>query len=154
MNIIHFKRTTSLNSLVLFGSIITLSLSSLVNATTDVWIENSNGTVTDLSTGLIWQQQDDAIGRTHADAIAYCQSLNLAGHSDWRLPNVKELGSISDFRKHTRAIDAEAFPNTGSSYWSETNAAFDISRAWMIFTQEGFTNHSTKTSNLLARCVR
>ena len=31
------------------------------------------------------------------DALAYCESLTLAGHADWRLPSAKELQSIVDY---------------------------------------------------------
>ena len=36
-------------------------------------------------------------------ALAYAEALELAGHTDWRLPNAKELQSIVDY---TRAPDA------------------------------------------------
>ncbi|MCZ6794290.1 MAG: DUF1566 domain-containing protein [Planctomycetota bacterium] len=28
---------------------------------------------------------------------AYCENVELAGHDDWRLPNVRELESIADY---------------------------------------------------------
>ncbi len=51
--------------------------------------ENNDGTVTDHNTGLTWQQQEDTTGRDWEAALSYCESLGLAGYSDWRLPNVK-----------------------------------------------------------------
>ena len=73
------------------------------------FVDNGDGTVTDNCTGLIWQKRtadtngDGKIGGGDAvdwcDALVYCESLSLAGHDDWRLPNVRELQSIVSFRQ-------------------------------------------------------
>jgi len=60
--------------------------------------DNGDGTVSDLITGLTWQQAHHATRLTEVDAAAACASLKLGGHSDWRLPNIKELFSLADFR--------------------------------------------------------
>jgi len=60
---------------------------------------NGNGTVSDLATGLMWQQADDGIPRNWEDALAYAENLDLAGYHDWRLPNAKELQSIVDYTR-------------------------------------------------------
>ncbi|NQT91886.1 MAG: DUF1566 domain-containing protein [Lentisphaerae bacterium] len=74
------------------------------------YADNGNGTVTDLQTGLIWQQSPDTNGDgqvnaadklTHAQSTRYPSTVNarrLGGHSDWRLPTIKELYSLVDFR--------------------------------------------------------
>lgn len=58
--------------------------------------ENGDGTVTDLHTGLIWQS-DPGEKKTYADIIADVASCRTGGHSDWRLPSLKELYSLIDF---------------------------------------------------------
>ena len=83
--------------------------------------DNGDGTVTDNTTGLMWQKQDDGVRRTWDQALEYCKGLSLGGHSDWRLPTVKELQSIVDYAKHNPAIDTMFFPDTKASvYWSST----------------------------------
>jgi hypothetical protein len=67
------------------------------------FVANGDGTVTDHATGLMWQQRDSGRGMDWEDALAYAEELTLAGHSDWRLPNAKELQSIVDY---TRSPDA------------------------------------------------
>jgi len=57
---------------------------------------NSDGTVTDITTGLMWQQSTDG-PMTWESAISHCEDLSLAGYSDWRLPNPSELRSITDY---------------------------------------------------------
>ena len=68
--------------------------------------DNSDGTITDNVTTLMWTQSpdlnNDSVVDTHdkqtqADATSYCASLSLAGYSDWRLPDIKTLYSLMDF---------------------------------------------------------
>ena len=61
------------------------------------FVDNGDGTVSDLTTGLTWQQTDSGAGMDWSDALAYCESLALAGQDDWRLPNIKELLYIVDY---------------------------------------------------------
>ncbi|MCB1172476.1 MAG: DUF1566 domain-containing protein [Leptospiraceae bacterium] len=84
--------------------------------------DNSNGTVTDSATSLVWQKADDGNSYTFPGAINYCNSLSLGGQSDWRVPNAKELQSIVDY---SRAPDYSA--NQGPAINS-------------IFTTSSFTN--------------
>src|SRR3989338_5085700 len=83
--------------------------------TTKSFTDNGNGTVTDNDTGLMWQKEDDGVTRTWESAIIYCEGLSLGSYSDWRLPNIKELESITDATKDNPAIDTTYFPNTNSS---------------------------------------
>ncbi len=66
------------------------------------FVDSGSGTITDLATGLMWQQADDGNTRDWENALSYAEGLSLAGHEDWRLPNAKELQSIVDY---TRAPD-------------------------------------------------
>jgi len=61
--------------------------------------DNGDGTITDRATGLMWQQADSGKGMNWEQALAYAASFKLAGHSDWRLPNAKELQSIVDYTR-------------------------------------------------------
>ena len=59
--------------------------------------DNGDGTVTDANTGLMWQQVPSTEDFTWQQAVDYCESLELDGYDDWRMPSCKELYSISDF---------------------------------------------------------
>ncbi len=59
--------------------------------------DNGNGTVSDLNTGLMWQQTPSSADYTWQEAVDYCNNLELEGYSDWRIPSAKELFSISNF---------------------------------------------------------
>ena len=58
--------------------------------------DNGDGTVSDLTTGLMWQQ-DPGDKMTYDEAVAAVASFDLAGHTDWRLPTIKELYSLMRF---------------------------------------------------------
>ena len=70
--------------------------------------DNGNGTVTDQATGLMWQKADSAKGMNWQEALAYAASAKLAGRSDWRLPNAKELQSIVDYTRSPSATQSAA----------------------------------------------
>ena len=108
------------------------------------FVDNGDGAVTDHATGLTWMQVDSAVlkaGRNHdgkldwQEALAWAENLTYAGHSDWRLPNAKELHSIVDYTRspdttRSAAIDPifEATPITNEGgktdfahYWTSTS---------------------------------
>ncbi len=65
-------------------------------------MDNGDGTITDNATGLIWTKSDSGTGMNWQEALAWVQTKNAAnylGHSDWRLPNAKELQSIVDYTR-------------------------------------------------------
>ncbi len=55
--------------------------------------DNGNGTVSDLVTGLMWQQ-DPGSKMTYEQALAGASDCRLGGFDDWRLPSIKELYSL------------------------------------------------------------
>jgi hypothetical protein len=102
--------------------------------------DNSDGTVTDHATGLMWTQADNGSGLNWEQALAWVQQKNgenYLGYNDWRLPNVKELQSIVDYSRspdtdNSAAIDplfsCTAITNEGGEtdwpfYWSGTTHA-------------------------------
>jgi len=121
------------------------------------YVDNNNGTVTDNNTGLVWQQSDDNEIRHWDPAVSYCQNLTLGSHSDWRLPNPKELQSIVDYGQREPAIDTAFFIGTESSdYWSSTTSVFDTLRAWYVdFTYGDLVSfYKINSWGMYARYVR
>ncbi len=116
--------------------------------------DNLDGTVTDNHTGLIWQQGESTL-MTWEQALAYAESLTLAGYSDWRLPNVKELRSINDDNLRGPSLDTTYFPGaTVTRYWSSTTLVQDTTKAWRLDSDYGLTSYTPKTDLWHVRCVR
>ena len=124
--------------------------------------DNGDGTVTEQHTGLMWQQTLDGVLRTWEDSLSYCEGLALAGHTDWRLPNKREVHQLVDNSTSNPATNQTLFPNAptgnggnGSYYFTSTtnpiypDIAAVLSIYWgNLYTQipKSFPNH--------ARCIR
>ncbi len=86
--------------------------------------DNGNGTVTDNVTGLVWQQTPNSANLSWKQAVDTCDALTLAGQSDWRMPSLKELFSISDFSQGWPYLNTTYFHLAGATvskaeqYWS------------------------------------
>ena len=119
--------------------------------------DNGNGTVTDKSTGLMWQQGEPGTMSWGA-ALDYCEGLTLprGGYSDWRLPNIIELESITDDTVFAPAIDTNAFPNAVASvYRSSTTQAYSpYYMAWGVDFYDGSVYGYYKGDFDYVRCVR
>ena len=70
------------------------------------YVNNGDGTVTDMVTGLMWQNTLDHNGDgqiNYSDKLTYSEILNTAdtcttgGHTDWRVPSLKEQYSLMMF---------------------------------------------------------
>ena len=96
--------------------------------------DNHDGTITDRASGLTWQQADDGKARNWQESLAYCEDLNLAGHDDWRLPNVKELESIVDYSRPEPAIDTGLFSirDPKGWFWSSTTLGENTRQATYV----------------------
>jgi hypothetical protein len=103
------------------------------------YVYHGNGTVTDSSSGLMWQEETPGNMMTWEQAMVYCESLNLANYSDWRLPTIKELATLVDHTRSNPAVYTPYFPNTFSSfYWSSTTVAYSTDGAWGVHFSHGY----------------
>lgn len=122
--------------------------------------------VADAVTGLLWQGcpnglsgLDCATGEASSldwfHAIDACNTLAWGGHTDWRVPDVKELDSLIDSQQRSPSIDPLAFPGTPTGwYWTSTTYASDISFAWHANFSSGHIANFDKVFICYVRCVR
>ena len=86
-----------------------------------VYVDNGDGTVTDMVTGLMWQQSFDHNGDgsiDYDDKLMYDQIIALvnsgvsfAGYDDWRLPSIKEMYSLIQFSGRDIAPESTSIEN-------------------------------------------
>ena len=123
--------------------------------------DNGDGTVTDNLTQLIWLKDANCIATNYSEfdkdgtldgdgritwehALDFVAGLNDgtysdcgAGHTDWHLPNVRELNSLIHYGFRNPAL-----PNTaGTDQWSEGDPFTDVQSAhyWSSTTYAGTT---------------
>jgi len=138
----------------------------------------ATGTITDNDTGLVWEKlsMDGSVhDRTNtytwtqafSGHVATLNSSTFAGHTDWRVPNVKELLSINDYQTSTPAVSAifNNCPAVGCSvltcsctassgfYWSSSSYAFPSS-AWFVLFDDGHSAVTPKSGSIVVRAVR
>lgn len=141
--------------------------------------DSGSGTVRDLVTGLEWEKLGDD-GSIHDQDDTYTwygaftqkiAALNanggFAGHTDWRLPNRRELESLVLPSAVAPAIDAAFHEDCQSScnglgcactasleYWTSTSYQRTPSQAWQIGFHSGIVSPADKSSLRRVRAVR
>lgn len=138
--------------------------------------DNSDGTVTDNRTGLMWDKCPQGLSGANCDtggitpmnwvaalqAAADAASGGYKGHTDWRLPNKKELESLVDITNFDPALDTTAFPGPGNAslsgnepfYWSSTTNSPNPLQAWLVVFRNGIVGTLNKTGGISVRLVR
>jgi hypothetical protein len=164
-------RGVAMRMLLRLLCLLALGAAPLVHAAYTV---NTDGTVTDSTTSLMWDRcvlgrsgtscTGTATTYTWADALAQVSARNTANHlgyNDWRLPNRTELESLVKLDVQNPAIDATAFPNTPTNWtWTSTTYVPDPAGAWIINFSNGdaYGNGATsaylKTASNFVRLVR
>ena len=111
--------------------------------------DNSDGTVTDHLTGLIWLKNADFFGpKEFPEALNVCNGLadgqgglsDGSSTGDWRLPNINEIMSLIDRGQYIPALPGDhLFENVQSElyYWSSTSNHGSTFIAWSIRAYNG-----------------
>lgn len=128
-------------------------LASAAPARAERFVVNGDLTVTDTSTGLMWTQGQRGAGNW-SSALGSCEALVLAGYSDWRLPNVKELFSLYDLSQ-SRGLDPNVFYDTSNTFWSSTTLArYPLHAFGVSYVGAVTTITKVESGSILTRCVR
>ena len=140
------------------------------------FVDNGDGTVTDNKTGLMWEKKTDSnvndyytwsSNGTAADGTLFTSflatmrcdisadgSCGLAGHYDWRIPNISELQTIVDCSK-PNCLDPIFGPTPAQSlYWSASTNANDPTLTWNVDVVSGLVVGDIKVLTDHVRAVR
>ena len=135
---------------------------------------HNDGTVTDKATKLMWkvcsegQNWSDTNGSVSCSstttttyswkgALEHVNSYTFAGHSDWRVPNIKELNSLVALDRYKPSINLSIFPNTPAKwFWSASPSLTSSHKgyAWRLGFELGNDSHGDRTLDNLLRLVR
>ncbi len=140
------------------------------------YVDNGDGTVSDKTTCLMWEQKtdDDTVHDTdnlytwstgspyNPDGTAFFDFLAelngpspFTGHDDWRLPTISELENVVDVSQGTPTIDQTVFgPTQQLLYWSSSTSQGNPSRAWFAAFNNGATGDDLKSRGNYVRAVR
>ena len=120
--------------------------------------ENSQHTVLDEYTNLIWQNSDDGTRRTYNEAVRYCNNLDIDGYSRWRIPDFKEIYYLADKSKYPIAIDTKYFKMHTKHknllfYWSKDKNIKHNDKVFVISLKNGAMNLEKSTNKNYTLCV-
>ena len=132
------------------------------------FVDNGDGTVTDLETKLIWKQtdsfQDTSKWNNWFRAQEYIQSLNIqkfAGCSDWRMPTLEEAESLHDENHSIKDMDrmdifiSSAFsPGGGFTCWTSNEMPHATAAIYYYRYGHANSNHKEDITKDSVRAVR
>jgi hypothetical protein len=119
------------------------------------WCDNRDGTVTDMTTGLVWLQNANCWGlMTWLTSITKpitdlrggtCGLTDDSELGDWHLPTLDELYTLAYGPEAVAVATPYAFSGVKSDYyWSSTTHAHHSTHAWYVYFTNGSVNYYSK----------
>ena len=117
------------------------------------FIDNGDGTVTDVETNLLWQKDTAPERTTWPEAHKYIDQLNaerFAGHDDWRLPTNEELLTLMLSKENFKRLYLDPVFGWQRSFWSADNRGHHVAcyvdyyYGGVYRFQENYVNHSVR----------
>ena len=129
-------------------AIMMLSASGIAGTNDVRFIDHGDGTVSDTATGLMWTKNANHGRMSWIDATNYCDKLEFAGYSDWRLPSVDQDGGKPELDTLARPggiVNARPYKMPGAPfndvqtgyYWSSVSDSMYGAYAWYVRMRNG-----------------
>jgi hypothetical protein len=117
--------------------------------------EEALGVWTDPATGLMWAKKDNGRNVTWQQATDYCRNLQLARHTDWRLPAIGELQGIYNSKVNVGDMHVKGNLQLSGWHWSSTPENTTEKAWYFLFTDgERGADPLTYSYDKRALCVR
>ena len=109
-------------------------------------VDNGDGTVTDRSTGLMWQKGGSPKALSRRQANTYTEELKrnrFAGYRDWRLPTTEEFASLLQRDKVKGRHMSSVFESRQQRCWCadtkpvDTSWIQDYDHCWIVNFADG-----------------
>jgi len=122
--------------------------------------------VRDQTTGLVWEVKTDDQSFHDKDNLynfyyleeKFIKQLNqnsFGGFSDWRIPEITELNTLTNIHHDRPAINPTYFPNCQAyDYWTATAHVNDSSQGWCVSFFHGNDSIQSRQSKFYVRAVR
>ena len=121
------------------------------------FVDNGDGTVTDLLTSLMWLKQPKTIAVDYEKAVEFCRTLDFKGYTGWRLPTLGEWKQLVDKKQRNPALPPKhPFENvlTHIGYWSKSKHKFGPQYVYQMNLWYGKAGHIKKEENSVVWPVR
>jgi hypothetical protein len=113
--------------------------------------KEAEGTVHDRLTNLVWlrkatvtEQPVDWQAALHI--VENLRAQAFMGITDWRLPTINELESLTDCSRYNPALPAgHPFTDQQETYWSSTTSCYETDWAWVYYPVKGALGVGYKT---------
>lgn len=133
------------------------------------WCDNDDGTVTDMTTGLVWlknaswgegklwREEGDYLNNDDAHTRAGILKAGSAGanlsddsvEGDWRLPTKTELYALANGTEPVRYDTPRVFTGVqAGDYWSSTTRADCLSHAYWVGFSDGYVDCGCASKDL------
>ena len=116
--------------------------------------------VTDNLTHLMWVKTPADTQTGWLTGLSYANTFSVCGHSDWRMPNIIEQRSLTNFEESSTAgwLDTQGFATVPSGkFWTSTTFLIDppsqITDATLVDTLDGTVTFVGGTKDTDAHCT-
>lgn len=116
--------------------------------------ERQEGIFSDFKRGLMWRRADNLADVTWKAAGRYCDALDFAGWSDWRLPTIEELETLQAMWSQAAFKTIGLVTLSDCCPWSSTSIDDDSAWNYNFRYRRAFDGRKGFSFGLRALCVR
>ena len=117
------------------------------------FVDNQDGTITDLCSGTMWAQSPLDNAMTFNTAVSTCNNLTFANYTDWEIPSRKQLTTLIDYRLYNLALISDLFNQTDHELWT-SDMTYQNQQALMVHFYYGHSSLSDLNQLFHVRPVR